>query len=224
MTAGENMKGGALGRPRGRKHVEARRRTRRLAPGVVGLCLVMILASLTLVASPVNASTAGPARASWIPNGPNGLSAASNSAGDPLLISPGTWVTFQCTHGTISLGGTQSCSHTTTAPVFLCDSTSCPFTMVGTVDSGSTFYGWNLSGQSTVSCEFYCLTTTLTLYSPNPSNHYTASVQLDTTSKPPAPPSCNGVPTMNAPTVKIQSWYRQAWVNWTYTIPSPGIG
>lgn len=224
MTAGSSTGGKVVGRRIGRKHVEARRRTRRLAPGVICLCILMILASLSIVASPAKASGIGPAPASSIPSDPGALSAASSNGGDPLLISPGTWVTFQCAHGTISLGGTQYCSHTTTAPVFLCDSTSCPFTMVGTVDSGYTFYGWNLSGQAAVSCEFYCLTTTLTLYAPSPSNHYTASVQLDTTSKPPPPPTCGGAPTMSTPTVKIQSWYRQTWVNWTYTIPSPGFG
>ncbi|MGP8159042.1 MAG: hypothetical protein ACLPWO_05495 [Thermoplasmata archaeon] len=29
---------------------------------------------------------------------------------------------------------------------------------------------------------------------------------------------------MGTPTFQIQSGYRQAWVNWTYTIPSPGFG
>jgi len=191
MTASSRTRGKVVGRPSGRKHVETRRRTRRLAPGVVGLCLVMILASLTLVVSPAMASRIGSPSGSSIepfPSGPGGPSTTTTSVGGPLLISPGTWVTFTCTHGTISLDGTQYCSHTTTASVFVCDtSPSCPFTMVGTVDSGYTFYGWLLSGQASVSCEYHCLTTTLTVYTPSPSNHYTASVTLDTTSPPPPP-------------------------------------
>ena len=197
----------------------------RLAPGVIGLCLVMILASMTLVASPAQGERCRACISEFDSKRPRGSLSGIEQRRRPaphLPLAPGSL--SRCTHGTISLGGTQYCSHTTSAPVFLCDSTSCPFTIVGTVDSGSTFYGWNLSGQATVSCEFYCLTTTLTLYAPNPSNHYTASVQLDTTSKPPVPPSCGGAPTMAAPTVQIQSGYRQAWVNWTYTIPSPGFG
>ena len=231
MTAGESAKGGIVGKSRSRKYVEIRRRTRRLAPGVVGLCLVMILASLTLVVSPAMASGIGSSSGSSIETfqgGPVGLSTTTASVGGPLLISPGTWVTFTCTHGTISLDATQYCSHTTTASVFLCDtSPSCPFTMVGTVDSGYTFYGWLLSGQASVSCEYFCLTTALTVSTPNPSNHYTASVQLDTTSSPPPPPTCGGAPTISAakPVWQNQSGLtRQIWVNWSYSIPSTGLG
>jgi len=52
MTAGKTMCEQVVGRPRGRKHVETRRRTRRLAPGVIGLCFVMILASFAFVMVP----------------------------------------------------------------------------------------------------------------------------------------------------------------------------
>lgn len=60
------MKGGALGRPRGRKKVEVRRRRRRLAPGVIGICFVMVLAAFVFVVMPspalgAHAGSAGPA-------------------------------------------------------------------------------------------------------------------------------------------------------------------
>ena len=98
MTAGERMKEGSVGRPRGRRHVEARRRTRRLAPRVIGICLVMILAAVAFVILPSPALASNLAQAS-------GLSAADNGTGPELI--PGTYVTLECTHGTISLEGTQ---------------------------------------------------------------------------------------------------------------------
>ena len=66
MSAGSSTGGKVAGRPIGRKYVETRRRTRKLAPGVVGLCLVMILGTFTfLIASPAVAATqVGTGRAS----------------------------------------------------------------------------------------------------------------------------------------------------------------
>jgi len=186
-----------------------------------------LISIVLLVASTVGATTASAASIRTTPSGPSGLSAESNDGSGPLLISPGTWVTLTCTHGTISLDGTVYCNHTTTVPILLCDSTSCPFTMVGTVDSGYTFYGWLVGGQASVSCEYYCLTTTLTVYTPNSNNHYTASAQLDTTSAPPPPPSCGGAPSISRanPIWQNQSGLtRQVWVNWTYSIPTPSFG
>ncbi len=57
MSAGSSTGGKVAGRPIGRKYVETRRRTRKLAPGVVGLCLVMVLATFVflIVPSPVAA-------------------------------------------------------------------------------------------------------------------------------------------------------------------------
>jgi len=188
-------------------------------PTLIGIALLVTAATI-----------AAPASTSWTraaPLEPTGLAAVSSSIGDPYLVSPGTWGTFACTHGTISLQGSVVCSHTTTAPVLLCDSSSCgPSKLVGTVDSGYTFYGWNLSGQASVSCEYYCLTTSLTVYTPNPSDKYSAYIQLDTTSPPPAPPTCGGAPTItnwpHNPTP--QGGYRQVWINWSYTIPTSPIG
>ncbi len=59
MTASKSMSGKVVGRPTCQRHFEVRR-TRRLAPCVLGVCLVMVLASLTIVASPAKASGAGP--------------------------------------------------------------------------------------------------------------------------------------------------------------------
>ncbi len=60
------MNGAILGRPIGRKHIEVRRRTHRLAPGVIGLSLVMIFATFVFVVMPTPAfasstKAAGPA-------------------------------------------------------------------------------------------------------------------------------------------------------------------
>ena len=52
MTAGKTMCERVVGRPRGRKHVETRRRTRRLAPGAIGLCFVMVFAAVAFVVVP----------------------------------------------------------------------------------------------------------------------------------------------------------------------------
>ena len=52
MNAGESMKGGTVERPRGRKQAEARRRTHRLAPGVIGFSLVMVFATFAFVVMP----------------------------------------------------------------------------------------------------------------------------------------------------------------------------
>ena len=133
-----------------------------------------MVATITL-ASPASASQVQTAsRQTGAP------AAGGNNTAQPLVV-PGNYVTFTCTHGTISLGGTQYCSHTTTAPIDLCDSSSCQFSISGTVDSGYTFYGWVLGGDyASVKCGT-CLSTTLTLTVPNLSNKYSASVTLDTT-------------------------------------------
>ncbi len=158
---------------------EARRssryqRARRTAPtpGFVGLIVVIaVLAS------------ASPARANPVQAGSNqtsGLSTAGGNTSGPLVV-PGTYLTFHCTHGTISLGGTKYCSHAATAgPINLCDSSWCDFSTTGTVDSGYTFYGWVVSAYASVQCGS-CLGTTLTLTTPNPGNQYFASLTLDTT-------------------------------------------
>ena len=160
-----------------RESTESRRRSRHLTPGAVGICVVMLLAStMTLVAAPAAASQAQTA-----PDQSSGLSTAGGNTSGPLIL-PGTYVTFTCTHGTISLNGAQYCSHTTTAARDLCDSSSCQFSIAYTVDSGYTFYGWVVSGQASVSG------TTLTVYTPNPADTYSASVTLDTSSSPPPPP------------------------------------
>ncbi len=52
MNAGESLKGGTVERPRGRKQAEARRRTHRLAPGVIGFSLVMVFATFAFVVMP----------------------------------------------------------------------------------------------------------------------------------------------------------------------------
>ena len=119
------MNGAISGRPWGRKHVEARRRTRRLAPGVIGLCLIMILATCVLVGVPASARASG--------------------------VSP--------------------------------DCVPCP--------------------------------------KPPPTCYNPVT---GCTPPPPPPPTCNGAPTINSYGAVVQSGYRQAWVNWTYTIPSSGNG
>ena len=153
------------------------RRARRMAlrPMLVGLVLLVVglAASAPACASPARSAK----------EGATGLSEGAAPATDPLVI-PGTYVTFICTHGTISLDGTQYCSHTTTVGVDLCDNPpSCGFSMVGTVDSGYTFYGWVLSGQDSVGCGS-CLSTTLTVYTLTQGGHYTASVNVSTTPPP----------------------------------------
>lgn len=173
MTAGNGPWRKAVGRPRGRKHVEARRRMHRLSPGVIGLCFVLILASFAFVVMPSPALASSSMQSS-------GLSASGTGAGPEIV--QGTYLTLQCTHGTISLSGSQYCSHTTVTKD-MCDSSSCQFSMTGTVDSGFNFYGWVVSGQASVACGS-CLSTTLTLYTPIPGDKYSASVTLDTTPPP----------------------------------------
>ncbi len=159
MTVDESMKAGTIERPRGRKHVEAGRRKHRLAPGVIGLCLVMILASFVFVIVP---SMASAARVQVASNQTSGNSTAANSTGPGPQLVQGTYVTLTCTHGTISLEGTQYCSHTSVTHD-LCDVSSCQFSMTGTVDSGYSFTGWVLSGEDSVACgsclstDTYCL-------------------------------------------------------------------
>ena len=98
MTAGNSMGGRAVGRPRGRKHAEARRRTRKLAPGVVGLCLVMILGTFTfLIASPAVAATqVGPAGPACI-KCPDGVHCYPNCPPPPPPCNPNLY-TVQVTH------------------------------------------------------------------------------------------------------------------------------
>ncbi len=57
MTSGNGVSGKAVRRPRSRKHVGTCRRKRRLAPGVTGLCIMMMLATfvILIVPSPVAA-------------------------------------------------------------------------------------------------------------------------------------------------------------------------
>lgn len=178
MTAGNRVSGKARVSGGNRKHAQVRCRAHRLASGVIGLCLVMVFAAFVFVILPSPALASSSTQSSR-------LLAAGTGAGPEVV--PGTYLTLQCTHGTISLGGKQYCSHTTTAPIDLCDSSSCQFSMTGTVDSGYTFYGWVVSMEASVGCGS-CLNTTLTLYTPNPGNRYSASVTLDTTSPPPPPP------------------------------------
>jgi hypothetical protein len=124
MSAGKRVGGEARGRAGSRKGIEVRRRMHRLAPGVLGICFVMVFAACALVTVP------SPGRATSVaPAGP--------------------------------------------------DCIKCP---------------------DGVHCYPNC--------SPPP----------------PPPPTCNGPPTINSFGAVVQSGYRQAWVNWTYTIPSSGNG
>jgi hypothetical protein len=106
-----------------------------------------------------------------------------NVGADPL-VTPGTFVTLNCTHGTIKLAGTLECSHQITSPIDLCDTTpSCQFSLVGTVDSGFNWYGWLTSGEASVTCGS-CLSTTLTVDTPTQSGHYAGGLTLDVTIPP----------------------------------------
>jgi len=147
----------------------------------------MIFAAFVFVPSPVRATNVAQS---------DGLSAAANNTTGPL-IPPGTTLTLVCTHGTITLDGSEFCNHNSWTKD-VCDSSSCEFSMIGTVDSGYRFYGWVWSGQASVACGS-CLSTTLTVYTPIQSGHYAASVTLDTT--PPPPP-----PTVQVTFVTFENW------------------
>ncbi len=157
------------------------RRARRIGTTPIFVGFVVLVVTITL-APPASASQVQTASKQTV-----APSAGGNNTTQPLVV-PGNYVTFTCTHGTISLGGTQYCSHTTTAPIDLCDSSSCQFSMTGTVDSGYNFYGWVVGGNyASVQCGT-CLSTTLTLTVPNLSDRYSTSVNLDTTAPPPPTP------------------------------------
>ena len=175
MTACKSVNGRAKGRPRGRGHVEIRRRSHRLAPGVIGLCLVMVLATFAFVVlpSPARASNSGQT---------SGLFAANNGTGPDDY--PGFYLTLNCPHGTIDADA-MSCNHQSSVIQDVCDSPSCQFSLSGTVDSGYEFHGWTSTGV-VITCSTSCLTdATLTVYVPNQGGRYAGSVALSVTQSPP---------------------------------------
>jgi len=175
MTACKSVNGRAKGRPRGRGHVEIRRRSHRLAPGVIGLCLVMVLATFAFVVLP------SPARASNLEQ-TSGLFAADNGTGPDDY--PGFYLTLNCPHGTIDADA-MSCNHQSSVIQDVCDSPSCQFSLSGTVDSGYKFHGWTSTGV-VITCSTSCLTdATLTVYVPNQGGRYAGSVALSVTQSPP---------------------------------------
>lgn len=150
---------------------------RMIASRTVLIGIAALIAGLTISAP----AWASPVQGLSNPVG--GLSTAANST-NPLIV-PGTYVLLSCLHGTISLNGGQYCDDGSWEGD-LCDSSSCSFALKGTVDSGYTFYGWVVTGEASVACGS-CLSTTLTVYTPNTGDHYTATVELDTTPPPPPP-------------------------------------
>jgi hypothetical protein len=91
----------------------------RLAPGVLGLCVVLTLATLTMVSAPVRAAV------------------------------PGDFVVFSCAHGAVSLSGLQVCHDQTFADVGVCgNSVDCQYTLSAQMDTGYAFSSWTSSGDS----------------------------------------------------------------------------
>jgi hypothetical protein len=128
------------------RNVEVRRRARRLAPGVLLLCLVMILASaLTLVTSPVKAAGTG---------GPQ--------------LPAGDYVTFHCPKGFIQVGPPliPVCGTGQNTTLVCVAAPSCSNGMVATMVPGYPFGSWETSGDASVTCST-CSSTTLQTSDPN---------------------------------------------------------
>jgi hypothetical protein len=186
MTACKGMRGRTAGRPLGRKHIEVRRRTHRLAPGVIGLSLVMVFAAFVFLIVPSPALASSSAQS-------GGFSAAENGTGPDYI--PGFYLTLNCPHGTINAEA-MACDHQSSVIQDICDSPSCQFSLSGTVDPGYTFYGWTSTGV-VITCSTSCLTNaTLTVYVPNWGGRYAGSVSLNTT-----PP-----PTVSVTVATFENW------------------
>ncbi len=101
MTAGNSMGGRAVGRPRGRKHAEVRRRTHRLAPGVIGLCLVMVLATFVFLILPSPVAADPLKICQQCPNNPSQCEPNCGSGGGggawlPPYTSGTSWSSTRC--------------------------------------------------------------------------------------------------------------------------------
>jgi hypothetical protein len=151
MMASKDARERARVKIQGRKNVEGRRRSRQLTPGVIGICLTLILSSsLVLVASPAKAAGS---------SGPN--------------LPGGDWVGFSCPKGYISLASTQICSNGF-SNIDACGSSSCQASLVASMDSGYTFGSWETAGDASVVCPT-CSSTTLKTSDPG-GGRYSGSV------------------------------------------------
>ncbi len=206
MTASNGPSGRDAGRPRSHKHAETRRRTRRLAPEVLGICLIMILgSSLTLIASPAKAGEVGP------------------------HLLPGDYVTFACSHGAISLSGTSVCHDGIVTNYPLCYTGTCQETVRATMDSGYSFINWAASGNSCLGISPSCGTSSTSnpsnYYGTGGSGHYTGTLTLNGQQVPFAltfsPSASYGYPplsvTLNANTTGGSSPFTAGWIfgDWT---------
>jgi hypothetical protein len=109
-----------------RQNVGTRRRSRRLAPGVLFLCLVMVFASaLTMVSSPAKAGGYG---------GP--------------IVPSGDYVSFTCSHGAVYLNAALVCHDQSGTIVLVCGTGYCSYTLTATADPPYLFGSWGSSGDS----------------------------------------------------------------------------
>jgi len=93
-----SKEGEVVAKKNGRRiyNLDAQRRSRHLAPGVIGVCLVVILAwSMALVLVPGARASAGPFHAALkVPSQYPTIQSAINAAhsGDTILVAPGTYI------------------------------------------------------------------------------------------------------------------------------------
>lgn len=143
------------------------------------------------------------------------------TAAPPPPILPGTFVTIDCWNGTlwVNASGASIRCHDTVLSEDLCDTTKCTFTLTARMDALFSFEGWNTSGQTAVAGS-ELNPTSLYVYTPNIGSHYTGNLllcdQYNSTTCGSAGVTCVA-PSEGTPTDQIQSGYRQAWVNWTFT-------
>jgi hypothetical protein len=139
------------------------------------------------------------------------------------LIVPGTYVTFSCPYSwlNVSSGASVHCSNTTTPAMDECDSSNCTFTISAKAFPGHVFYGWSSSGEDHVWCST-CYTTSLSVFTPNSGDKYSASLTSCTTTSC-YTGSCSEVTTVVTHGVQTVSGYKVAWVNWTGSIGSTTV-
>lgn len=152
--------------------------------------------------------------------GSSGRITSSGVSTEGVEVLPGDVVTFTCLNSTIYLSGTSYC-HDQTRQLDICDSTTCPYSLTVAMDSGFPFKYWGVSGTSCIGTSPGCLSSskseTQSWYAaaPNPSSHYSGTLDVNGYVGPEYGSNCQGAPSVSGVTASVQNGFEQAWVNWS---------
>ncbi len=133
----------------------------------------------------------------------NRLDGNSNLVSSGPLVAPGTYVTFACFHGSVSLGSTEECDDNNVGPYDECPSGQCEYALTGTIDSSHSFKDWIVTGAATVGSTSQ-LSTTVTFTAPKSGTNSANLIECT-----------QGAPQITGNQFIPYNVYEQGWVNWS---------